>query len=208
MARAQGWDAILGTRDHGALRDDDGQLQGFAKITRDITERKQNQEALERAREALFQAQKMEAIGSYRRSRARLQQPADGRSWQSGAAGKRLPNDDKMRALLSNAIQGAQRGAALTQRMLSFARRQEVKLEPVEVVGLVRGMSDLLAALARQWHCHRDPVSPPASPRHGGPQPVRDRTAQSRRQRPRCDARWRAGYHRGCTGIGMRDQRD
>ena len=58
--------------------------------------------------------------------------------------GKRLPNDDKMRALLNNAVQGAQRGAALTQRMLSFARRQEVKLEPVEVVGLVRGMSDLL----------------------------------------------------------------
>ena len=46
-----------------ALRDDDGQLQGFAKITRDITERKQNQEALERARDALFQSQKTEAIG-------------------------------------------------------------------------------------------------------------------------------------------------
>ena len=128
-----------------ALRDDDGQLQGFAKITRDITERKQNQEALERAREALFQSQKTEAIGRLTGGVAHdfnnLLMAVLG---SLELLGKRLPNDDKMRALLNNAIQGAQRGAALTQRMLSFARRQEVKLEPVEVVGLVRGMSDLL----------------------------------------------------------------
>ena len=128
-----------------ALRDDDGQLQGFAKITRDITERKQNQEALERARDALFQSQKTEAIGRLTGGVAHdfnnLLMAVLG---SLELLGKRLPNDDKMRALLNNAIQGAQRGAALTQRMLSFARRQEVKLEPVEVVGLVRGMSDLL----------------------------------------------------------------
>ena len=128
-----------------ALRDDNGQLQGFAKITRDITERKQNQDALERAREALFQSQKTEAIGRLTGGVAH-----DFNNLLMAVLGslellrKRLPNDDKMRALLNNAVQGAQRGAALTQRMLSFARRQEVQLEPVEVVGLVRGMSDLL----------------------------------------------------------------
>jgi PAS domain S-box-containing protein len=128
-----------------ALRDDDGQLQGFAKITRDITERKQNQEALERAREALFQSQKTEAIGRLTGGVAHdfnnLLMAVLG---SLELLGKRLPNDDKMRALLNNAIQGAQRGAALTQRMLSFARRQEIELRPVELVGLVRGMSDLL----------------------------------------------------------------
>ena len=46
-----------------AIRDDDGELIGFAKITRDITERREAQQALEQAREALFQSQKMEAIG-------------------------------------------------------------------------------------------------------------------------------------------------
>ncbi len=46
-----------------AIRDDDGELIGFAKITRDITERREAQRALEQAREALFQSQKMEAIG-------------------------------------------------------------------------------------------------------------------------------------------------
>jgi PAS domain S-box-containing protein len=46
-----------------AIRDDRGVLVGFAKITRDVTERKTAQAELERAREALYQAQKMEAIG-------------------------------------------------------------------------------------------------------------------------------------------------
>ena len=45
------------------IRDDEGQVIGFAKVTRDITERKESQRALEEAREALFQSQKMEAIG-------------------------------------------------------------------------------------------------------------------------------------------------
>jgi PAS domain S-box-containing protein len=46
-----------------AIRDDDGRLIGFAKITRDLTERRQAQLELEQSREQLIQAQKMEAIG-------------------------------------------------------------------------------------------------------------------------------------------------
>jgi PAS domain S-box-containing protein len=45
------------------IRDDAGELIGYAKITRDITERKQAQEKLEKAREFSLQAQKLEAIG-------------------------------------------------------------------------------------------------------------------------------------------------
>jgi CheY-like chemotaxis protein len=58
---------------------------------------------------------------------------------------KRLPKDSpKTAQLLDNALQGAQRGAALTQRMLAFARRQELKLVAVDVPELVRGMAELL----------------------------------------------------------------
>ena len=46
-----------------AIRDDDGQLIGFAKITRDLTERRQTQLELEKSNEQLMQSQKMEAIG-------------------------------------------------------------------------------------------------------------------------------------------------
>jgi hypothetical protein len=41
-------------------------------------------------------------------------------------------------------MQGAQRGAALTQRMLVFARRQELNSEPLDIPTLVRGMSGML----------------------------------------------------------------
>jgi CheY-like chemotaxis protein/two-component sensor histidine kinase len=57
---------------------------------------------------------------------------------------KRLPYDPHHATLLENAIQGAQRGATLTQRMLAFARRQALKLEPVDVTALMRGMSSFL----------------------------------------------------------------
>jgi CheY-like chemotaxis protein len=57
---------------------------------------------------------------------------------------KRLPEDPRSHRLLQNAVQGAQRGAALTQRLLAFSRRQELKPEAVEVPQLVSGMKELL----------------------------------------------------------------
>jgi signal transduction histidine kinase/ActR/RegA family two-component response regulator len=55
-----------------------------------------------------------------------------------------LVDDHHSRRLLENAMQGAQRGAALTQRLLAFSRRQELKLESVDFVHLVNGMEELL----------------------------------------------------------------
>ena len=46
-----------------AIRDETGEILGFAKVTRDITERAKAQGNLEKAREALFQSQKMDAVG-------------------------------------------------------------------------------------------------------------------------------------------------
>ena len=57
---------------------------------------------------------------------------------------KRVRNDPRSERLIENAIQGAQRGATLTQRLLAFARRQELAPTAVDVGALVRGMSDLL----------------------------------------------------------------
>jgi signal transduction histidine kinase/ActR/RegA family two-component response regulator len=57
---------------------------------------------------------------------------------------KRLPDDPRGHRLLQNAVQGAQRGAALTQRLLAFSRRQELKPESVDVPHLVNGMKELL----------------------------------------------------------------
>ena len=92
------------------IRNNDGELLGFAKITRDVTERKNNQEALERAREALFQSQKMDAVGQLTGGVAH-----DFNNLLMAVMGnldvlrKRLPDDERAHRLLESAMQGARR---------------------------------------------------------------------------------------------------
>lgn len=126
-----------------AIRDKDGELIGLIKITRDETERHKAQEALDQAREALFQSQKTEAIGKLTGGVAH-----DFNNLLAVVIGnlellrKRLA-DDKLSALVDNALLGAKRGAALTQRMLVFARRTELTKVPVDIPSLVHGMSEI-----------------------------------------------------------------
>src|SRR5258708_26869556 len=116
----------------------DGQLVGFAKITRDITERRD-------AEARLCQAQKMEAVGQFTGGAAH-----DFNNMLMAILGslellrKRVPNRPRVLALLDNAMLAAKRGASLTQRMLAFARRQELKHEAVDLAALVNSMLELL----------------------------------------------------------------
>jgi PAS domain S-box-containing protein len=129
-----------------AIKDDFGEIIGFAKITRDITEKMETQRALERTREELFQAQKMEAIGQLTGGIAH-----DFNNLLMAVLGsleilkKRMPQDPALSPLVDNAMLGAQRGAALTQRMLAFSRRQELQVETIDVSELLRGMMDMVA---------------------------------------------------------------
>jgi PAS domain S-box-containing protein len=122
-----------------------GTLLGFAKITRDITETALAERTLEKTREALFQAQKMQAIGQLSGGIAH-----DFNNLLTVILGnleivrKRMPDDPRLNRLLENATQGALRGVSLTQRMLAFARRQELKAEPVDIPALVQGITGLL----------------------------------------------------------------
>jgi PAS domain S-box-containing protein len=124
-----------------AIRDDEGKLLGFAKVTRDISERREAQIQLDQARNALFQSQKMEAIGQLTGGIAHdfnnLLMAILG---SLEIASQRLPNDPRISPFLDNAVKGAQRGAALTQRMLAFARRQELESGPVDVAETVASM--------------------------------------------------------------------
>ena len=128
-----------------AIPDATGEVIGYAKITRDVTERQTAQKALEQAREALYQSQKLESIGQLTGGMAH-----DFNNLLMAVLGslelvkKRLPPDPQIERLIGNAVQGAQRGAALTQRMLAFARRQELKRESVDLPALVLGMAELL----------------------------------------------------------------
>ncbi|MGY4361131.1 PAS domain S-box-containing protein [Bradyrhizobium sp. i1.7.7] len=133
-----------------AVRNESGLITGFAKIVRDIalyiSERRRAQEALDRAREALTLSQKMETIGQLTGGVAH-----DFNNLLAAVLGslellkKRLQTDDpKIQRLVDNAMQGAQRGALLTQRLLAFARKQDLKPAVVDIAALVRGMASLL----------------------------------------------------------------
>jgi PAS domain S-box-containing protein len=128
-----------------AIHDDTGKLIGFAKITRDITEKRMAEKALMEAREELFQAQKMETVGQLTGGMAH-----DFNNLLMAIQGsiellrKRIPFSRDTAPLIANALQATQRGASLTQRMLAFSRKQELKFESVDVIELVKGMADLL----------------------------------------------------------------
>lgn len=128
-----------------AICDDDGALLGFAKITRDVTKQAETQRQIERARDQLFHAQKLEAIGQLTGGIAH-----DFNNLLMAVLGslelldRRLPDDPQARRLFDNAMQGARRGATLVNRMLSYARRQDLNPEPTEIAGLVTGMKPLI----------------------------------------------------------------
>jgi PAS domain S-box-containing protein len=127
------------------IQDDNGKLIGFAKVTRDLTEREEVQRELERVRETLLQAQKMDAIGQLTGGVAH-----DFNNLLMAILSslellrKRIPDDKPLIRLLDNAMEGARRGATLTQRLLAFARRQDLHLTWVDIPPLVRGMMDVI----------------------------------------------------------------
>ncbi|HEX6841800.1 MAG TPA: PAS domain S-box protein [Stellaceae bacterium] len=121
-----------------AIRDDHGKLMGFAKVTRDLTERRATEEQLR-------QAQKMEAIGQLTGGVAHdfnnlltiITNNADLLMQQT------LP-DKSRRRLLDGIQRAAERGARLTQQLLAFARRQPLRPHVHSVRALVGNFEAVL----------------------------------------------------------------
>jgi len=124
---------------------DDGNLVGFAKITRDITQRREAEQLLEQTRLELFQAQKMEALGKLtggvahdfnnvlqvlRGNLELLQGRHGGEVWSRERFGK--------------AIDAVEQGARFAAQLLAFGRQQPLQPVVVNLAGMIRGMDDLL----------------------------------------------------------------
>ncbi|MCG5075387.1 PAS domain S-box protein [Paraburkholderia tagetis] len=128
-----------------AIRDEHGKLVGYAKITRDVTERKAAQEQLEHARAALLQAQKMEAIGKLTGGVAHnfnnVLQVLRG---NLELLERRHGHDPASRERLSKAIGAVEHGANLASQLLAFGRRQALQPRVVNLANMLRNMEDML----------------------------------------------------------------
>ena len=125
-----------------AMHDEQGELIGFAKITRDLTERR-------RVEEKLRHSQKMDALGQLTGGIAHdfnnLLTVVVGNLEVLGRSVARSaqPNARITRAIAA-AMEGAQRGAALTRRLLAFSRQQELQSKPIDPNRLIHRTADML----------------------------------------------------------------
>jgi PAS domain S-box-containing protein len=150
-----------------AIRDAQGTIVGFAKITRDLTERRA-------AEERIHQAQKMEGIGQLTGGVAHdfnnlLTVIIGNLEALQRHLGEDSQDSGRLRRSADNAMRGAKRAESLTHRLLAFSRQQPLDPKPVDVGRLVTGMSDLLRrTLGEQisvetvlaggmWRAHADP---------------------------------------------------
>jgi PAS domain S-box-containing protein len=117
-----------------AIRDDDDNLVGFAKITRDMTEKREAQLRLDESREQLFRSQKMEALGQLTGGLAH-----DFNNLLTAILGacelalRNINDPEKVARMLEGVRGSAQRGAGLTKQLLAFARAQPLEIKQIDL---------------------------------------------------------------------------
>ena len=122
-----------------------GELIGFAKITRDITERREAQIKLEQMQAQLAESQKLDALGQLTGGVAH-----DFNNLLMIISGsvhtlrKGVPDDPRLQRALTAIEAASRRGAALTSQLLTFARRQSVNPRAVDVVERINAVRDVL----------------------------------------------------------------
>ena len=130
------------------ILDDNGQVLGFSKLTRDITERREAQLAMQKTQAQLAQIQKMEALGQLTGGVAH-----DFNNLLMVVSGyiplikQRLANDPKGQHAAEAIELAAQRGATLTRQLLSFSRRQSLNPTVVHLNEVMEAARPILDSL-------------------------------------------------------------
>jgi PAS domain S-box-containing protein len=130
------------------IYDEAGKLSGFAKVTRDITEKKRAEDELEEARTALFQSQKLQALGELTGGIAH-----DFNNLITvvrGSAEMLKRSDlaaDKRERYLDAIVETAERAAELTSHLLAFGRRQALKPQVIDLNVRLDALADVLGRM-------------------------------------------------------------
>ena len=128
------------------IYDDEGEHIGFAKITRDVTERRRAQEELEDARLSLFQSQKLQALGELTGGIAH-----DFNNLMTVIRGsadllrRGTLSEEKRESYLDAIIDTADRATTLTSQLLAFGRRQALKPEVIDVNAKLQAFAEVVS---------------------------------------------------------------
>ena len=130
------------------IYDEQGRVSGFAKITRDITERHEAQSRLKATQEQLAASQKMDAIGQLSGGIAHdfnnLMMIVIGNLETAQRHSRKHETPPAMNRALANAMRGAQRASTLTSRLLAFSRRQALDPKPLDVNKFLVGAAEFI----------------------------------------------------------------
>jgi len=130
------------------IYNDSGELSGFAKITRDITDKKRAEEELEEARTALFQSQKLQALGELTGGIAHDFNNLITVVRGSAEMLKRNDlSDEKRERYLDAIVETAERAASLTSHLLAFGRRQALKPQVIDLNVCLDALADMFGRM-------------------------------------------------------------
>ena len=133
-----------------AIKDDAGDIVGFAKVTRDMTEKRETQLRLEESREQLFRSQKMEALGQLTGGLAH-----DFNNLLTAILGaadlglRSLGDPERLQRMLDGIRNSAQRGAGITKQLLAFARAQQLETKTIDLRAFLNDVTTLLRPSVR-----------------------------------------------------------
>ncbi len=125
------------------VRSPEGEVIGLAKITRDITDRREAALQLDAMRAQLFQSQKLEALGQLTGGMAHDFNNLLTIIISSAKLAMNSQDPQRTKRLLEHVLDAGQRGSEMTQQLLSFARRKSldvVKVSLKEVVESIRAL--------------------------------------------------------------------
>ncbi len=143
------------------IRDDQGLIVGLAKVTRDITDRRESAQQLDAVRAQLFQAQKLEALGQLSGGMAHDFNNLLTIILSSARLALNAQDPARVQRMLEHIVDAGQRGTQLTQQLLTFARHRQLnvtRIAPAELIASTCGLIEhaLPSAIALHQHVPSD----------------------------------------------------